>query len=95
MPCGNVKNNSGSLEGCTLYSTQLPCSDCAKMIIQAGITTVIYGSDTRTGWRREAAKKLFAKAKIALQELEPKSEDTVLDLKSLRVSVGELMDCNQ
>ena len=28
-------------EGCTLYTTLMPCMDCAKLIIQAGISTVV------------------------------------------------------
>lgn len=35
----------GSLEGAKLYVTLFPCNECAKAIIQAGITTVIYDSD--------------------------------------------------
>ena len=30
-----------SVEGCTLYSPLLPCSECAKSIIQKGITKVV------------------------------------------------------
>lgn len=35
----------GSLEGSKLYVTLFPCNECAKAIIQAGIKTIIYGSD--------------------------------------------------
>lgn len=35
----------GSLEGAKLYVTLFPCNECAKAIIQAGIRTVVYGSD--------------------------------------------------
>lgn len=35
----------GSLEGAKLYVSLFPCNECAKAIIQAGIKTVIYGSD--------------------------------------------------
>ncbi len=35
----------GSLEGATLYVTLFPCNECAKAIIQAGIRTIVYGSD--------------------------------------------------
>ncbi len=35
----------GSLEGSKMYVTLFPCNECAKAIIQAGIRTVIYGSD--------------------------------------------------
>ena len=37
----NAARNGVSLEGCTLYCTLAPCSDCAKAIIQAGIVQVI------------------------------------------------------
>ena len=30
-----------SVEGCTLYNPLLPCSECAKSIIQKGITKVV------------------------------------------------------
>ena len=29
--------NSGSVKGCTVYSTLFPCNECAKAIIQSGI----------------------------------------------------------
>ena len=35
----------GSLEGAKLYVTLFPCNECAKVIIQAGIRTVIYADD--------------------------------------------------
>lgn len=35
----------GSLEGSKLYVTLFPCNECAKAIIQAGIKTIVYGSD--------------------------------------------------
>ena len=35
----------GSLEGAKIYVSLFPCNECAKAIIQVGITTVIYDSD--------------------------------------------------
>lgn len=35
----------GSLKGARCYSTLFPCNECAKAIIQSGITEVIYLSD--------------------------------------------------
>ena len=35
----------GSLEGAKIYVTLFPCNECAKAIIQARITTVVYDSD--------------------------------------------------
>lgn len=35
----------GSLEGTKLYVTLFPCNECAKAIIQAGITEVVFADD--------------------------------------------------
>ena len=37
------------VEGCTLYTTLYPCNVCAKVIVQAGITKVVYyeGADPK------------------------------------------------
>jgi len=40
----NAKNNP-AVRGATLYVALFPCNECAKMIIQAGIRTVVYLSD--------------------------------------------------
>ena len=40
------KSNNSS-EGATLYITDSPCMDCAKLIIQAGIARVVYGDQYR------------------------------------------------
>ena len=37
----NTRNGS-ALKGCTLYVTLFPCNECAKAIIQTGITELVY-----------------------------------------------------
>lgn len=37
-----VARSSNSSEGATLYVTTSPCIECAKLIIQAGISRVVY-----------------------------------------------------
>lgn len=37
-----VARSNNSSEGATLYITASPCLDCAKLIIQAGITRVVF-----------------------------------------------------
>lgn len=39
--------DGGRTEGCTLYITLSPCFDCAKIIIQAGISKVYYAEKYR------------------------------------------------
>ena len=41
-----AKSNNSSL-GATLYITDSPCMECAKLIIQAGIARVVYARDYR------------------------------------------------
>ena len=42
-----VARSSNSSENATLYVTASPCIECAKLIIQAGITRVVYGEKYR------------------------------------------------
>jgi dCMP deaminase len=42
-----VAKSNNSSDGATLYITDSPCMDCAKLIIQAGITRVVYGDEYR------------------------------------------------
>ena len=41
-----AKSNNSSL-GATLYITDSPCMECAKLIIQSGIVIVVYSRDYR------------------------------------------------
>lgn len=47
-------------EGATIYVTCQPCNSCAKMIINAGITHVIYEGD----YPDDFSKELFGEAKV-------------------------------
>merc|ERR1712136_364331 len=40
-----LNSHSESCVGSTLYTTLLPCGECAKLIIQSGISCVVYASD--------------------------------------------------
>jgi dCMP deaminase len=42
-----VARSNNSSEGSTLYVTSSPCIECAKLIIQAGITRVVYSENYR------------------------------------------------
>ena len=42
-----VAKSNNSSEGATLYITDSPCMECAKLIIQAGIRRVVYARDYR------------------------------------------------
>ncbi|KAA6331872.1 dCMP deaminase [termite gut metagenome] len=42
-----IARSSNSSEGATLYVTASPCTECAKLIIQAGIKRVVYAEAYR------------------------------------------------
>lgn len=42
-----IARSNNSSEGATLYVTALPCIECAKLIIQAGIKRVVYAEKYR------------------------------------------------
>ncbi len=57
----------GSLEGTKVYVSLFPCNECTKALIQAGVSTVVYGSDKYDGTPTNlAAKKMFEAAGVEL-----------------------------
>jgi len=56
-----------SLKNATLYTTFSPCLTCAKMIINAGITEVVYNAKYPLG---ETAAKMLREAGVLLREHE-------------------------
>jgi dCMP deaminase len=61
-----VARSNNSSEGATLYVTSSPCIECAKLIIQAGITRVVYSES----YRLEDGINLLKKANIDVCFLE-------------------------
>ena len=57
-----------SSKGATLYTTHFPCSICAKMIINAEISEIVYEED----YEDELAKKLLKEANIKLRKYKTK-----------------------
>ncbi len=56
---------TGNLKDCTIYTALFPCNECAKLIIQAGITKVIYLMDKYPDSNSvKAAKTMFAQARV-------------------------------
>lgn len=65
-----VARSSNSSENATLYVTASPCIECAKLIIQAGITRVVYGEK----YRIMDGVDLLKRAGIDVQILEEASQ---------------------
>ena len=76
-----LNSNSGNVRGCTVYSTLFPCNECAKAIIQSGITEVVYMSDKYSQSDSVlASKKMFETAGIKCRQYVPTGRKTMLEL---------------
>jgi len=59
-----------SIQGATLFCTNLPCSICAKMIINAGIEKIIYES----GYADTLSEAMLKEAGVQLQKFNQEGE---------------------
>ena len=71
----------GSLEGTKLYVTLFPCNECAKALIQAGITTLIYYSDKYADdAATKASKRMLDAAGVRYYQYKPTGRNITLEL---------------
>ena len=67
------------LKGCTLYVALFPCNECAKIIIQSGISRIVYLSDKYAETDSvKASKKMFTIAGVDFSRLESAPDEIVL-----------------
>lgn len=69
-----VLNSTKSVDGCSIYVTKPPCSHCASIIIQVGITNVYYyrpPSEFETRWAESIrlANSVFDEARVQVHIL--------------------------
>lgn len=60
-----VAKSTQSSDGATLYVTMSPCIECAKLIIQAGISRVVYCEE----YRDVSGINLLKQAKIEVKQI--------------------------
>ena len=63
-----VAKSNNSSEGATLYITDSPCMECAKLIIQAGISRVVYSNK----YRITEGLDLLRRAGVIVEQIEYK-----------------------
>ena len=65
-----LDNAPMSVEGCTMYVALLPCNECAKSIIQNGISKVItYKPDREDKFNWDVTRTMFREAGVTLYEI--------------------------
>ena len=60
-----VARSTNSSDGASLFVTHAPCLDCAKIIHQAGISSVYY----RNAYRDDIGVKFLEKCKITVEQV--------------------------
>ncbi len=71
----------GNLRGCTVYVTLFPCNECAKAIIQSGITEVVYMQDKYADTDSvKASKRMFDAAGVLYRPYAISNKKITLDL---------------
>lgn len=73
--------SGGSLKDSKVYTTLFPCNECAKALIQSGVSEVIYLSDKYDGTDGNVcAKKMFLTAGVKLTPYKLSGKTETLEL---------------
>lgn len=95
----NAARMGVSLLGCTMFTQGTPCCDCARAIIQAGISCVVvdfnWDKNNATKWAEsaEVSKEMFREAEVKLIRLDfsadmPGTIDGLHDGKTYMIDNG-------
>ena len=76
-----LNKNSASLEGCRIYTTLFPCNECAKLIIQSRMQSVVYLADAGDKAPFTTARRLLNLAGIDLRKMKPSVPRVVVDFE--------------
>ena len=73
--------NGSGLKGSKVYVTLFPCNECAKAIIQKGISEIIYMSDKYADTdSTRASKRMLEAAGVKLRLYEPANKEITLKI---------------
>jgi len=62
-----LNKNSANVKDCTIYVALFPCNECAKIIIQSGISEVVYACDKHADKQETvASRRLLEMAGVKL-----------------------------
>ena len=71
----------GSVRGCTVYVSLFPCNECAKAIIQSGITEIVYMCDKYADSEGViASKRMLDSAGVKYRQYKPSNKSINIEL---------------
>ncbi len=66
-----ILNATVKLDACSIYVSLFPCNECAKAIIQSGISEVVYEEDKYKNTDAvKASKRMFEAAGVSYRQLD-------------------------
>ena len=64
-----MNKNQQDISGCTVYTTLFPCHECAKILIQSGVDSVVYLSDSKASQPSMiASRQMLSTVGISLRQ---------------------------
>ena len=79
-----LNKNSADIKGCTMYVALFPCNECAKIIIQSGITEVVFVSDKyHEKPEMVASRRLLDMAGVKCRQFIPRHKQVLIDFSSI------------
>lgn len=76
-----INNCMSKPKGCKIYVTLFPCNECAKQIIQSGITEIIYYDDKyKDTENAKASKWMLDKAGVKYEQFEKRNKKIEIEL---------------
>lgn len=68
-----ILNSTVNLDGCKIYVSLFPCNECAKAIIQSGISELVFESDKYHDTKESiASRKMLEAAGVKCTQLQEK-----------------------
>lgn len=79
-----LSTNCSNVTNCRMYVGLFPCNECAKVIIQSGLKTIIYLSDKYANKiKTKAAKRMFDATNVEYRQYIPKNEQIIIDFTEI------------
>ncbi|KAJ6648906.1 Deoxycytidylate deaminase [Pseudolycoriella hygida] len=79
-----ANKNCESVKNCTIYVTQFPCCECAKILIQSGIKKIFYLNDENfESTDSKAACRMFDAVKIEYTRHKMLTNEVVIDFDAV------------
>ncbi|XP_062903776.1 deoxycytidylate deaminase [Mobula hypostoma] len=82
-----LNKNASDVKGCTMYVALFPCNECAKLIIQSGISKVTYMSDKYQDLpEMKASRLMLDMAGVECSQFTPKNKTITIDFDAINKS---------